>query len=367
MEKAGGLPQLDIRLDNSGMDKKPSIEEKPHPPESCDPEPSDDSDRLLELLCDDDDDDEDGLLPTLSSTDNHTDDISTSFNSKFERLKKELLGKQNGIETGDAEIGSNNGNGEWVGNSQGSGSNLDGFGSKNGNGEPEYENIKNSDSQVYDVPKPHGSESHLYENTEHLESYSDSNMYDVPKPVLDDDDNELTHAPMFDRFPEGSTEPVSDAFDLQSNECYSSTASSTQAPPTSVTSTGGKARGKEVYEDLDDLDKYLNKEGKERSYCTIGPEYEDLDNVFPAEVSEEEGHYYELTDGGMMSRQVEPPPEPEHIEMAEMLGFKNLPPLVCTAHLGDEATLKKLADTAGAVLAQVVKSIHISLGKWVVG
>ena len=67
----------------------------------------------------------------------------------------------------------------------------------------------------------------------------------------------------------------------------------------------------------------------------------------------EKSHIYECldalesTDGGLLSR----PPEPEVV-------FKNLPPLVCAAHFGDESSLTKLSDTASSVIKEAIKIIQ---------
>lgn len=299
VEKAGGLPQLNIQLDNRGLDRKPSIEDKPHPPVSHDQPPADDSDALLELLCDEEDD---ILPPALTGIQTQQDSGQPvgvlSFDSKFERLKKELLSE-----------GGQNGNGDEA---QG--------GTKNGNGGPVYENTRESDSH-HKVP---GNE------------------------------DELTNAPMFD----GTDQRDSETFDLRHNECYDSVSASNSCEPPPTHSPLDK---KDLYENLDDLEKYIKEESGH--VPANGREYEDLDNIF-ADNTNEEGHYYDIPDGGMLSRQ-DPPPEPEQIELAEVLPFKNLPPLVCTAHLGDEVAMRKLADTAASVLREVVKHIHSSLGKWV--
>lgn len=316
VEKAGGLPQLDIRLDNKGLDRKPSVEEKPRPPVSCDPPPAEDSDDLLELLCDDE---EDLLLAAFTSTQAHSDHKpldSLSFNSKFERLKKELLagGGQNG-----------NGEEDRVGSNEEMGKSGDKGGSKNGNGEPVYENTKELDSH------------RVYQN--------------VPK--AGDEDDELTNAPMFNV----ADQPGPETFDLKHNECYESMSTPTHPVPGNE---GNAHTRKDLYDNLDDLSKCLNKESGRGP--ANGREYEDLDNVF-VDSSNEEGHYYDNPDGGVLSQQA-PAPESEQIELDEVLSFKNLPPLICTAHLGDEVAMKKLADTAASVLTQVVKHIHTSLGKW---
>ena len=338
VEKAGGLPQLDIRLDNRGLDRKPSIEEQPpHPPESHYKVPRpleshdpaaliDESDDLLQLLCEDDDDEEEeqcghGTSPPAKPQAKLVRGLS--FNSKLEQLKLELLSQPNR----EGEEGS----------------------SKNGNGnkeeEPTYEDMTGSTSDSHPV----------YQNT-------------PCPPHQDNDEAELSNAPNFDT--SDQQENGSGTFDLKRNECYSSTTSQGgEAPPTQA-SEGGSGRGQEVYQDLGELDKYLreNKEEEEEGGHAPsnghGHEYEDLDEMFVGK-SDHEDHTYDVPDGGVLSQlAAPPPPQPEQVEMEEVLPFKNLPPLVCSAHLGDEVTLRKLADTAGSVLTQVVKHIHTSLGKY---
>ena len=331
VEKAGGLPHLDIRLDNSGLDRKPSVEEKPHPvAESAVP---DDSDALLELLCDDDDDD-DILSPILQGSHDRSRDQSRgqkpagslSFDSKLEQLKQELLAsseQQNGNGE-EAETSSENGNGEeaQIGSGNGDADSVNRSG--NGTEEPVYENTKESDSH------------RVYQN--------------VTRPDRNDDDDELTNAPSFDTTDQ-SNHLSAEGFSLKRNECYESTSiSASEAPSTRPN----------VYEDLDDLEKHLEKAGE--AEATNGRMYEDMDSVFVEDPNTTpHGHLYDVPDGGMLSRQV-PPPQPEQIELDEVVSFKNLPPLVCTAHLGDEVAMKKLADTAASVLTEVVKHIHSDLG-----
>ena len=303
VEKAGGLPQLDIRLDNKGLDRKPSI-----PPSSQDAAENDvDDDALLELLYDDDED-EGTPSPNLQnrSEDRYVQHPIT-LDDKLDRLKRELLSQQNGAsEKAENEADSRTRNGEVV-----------------------YENTKESDSHVY---------------------------------------QELENAPMFDR----------EDFDLEKNESYCTLPlpNHTQAPPTdsvpsdpshahpNVTESKAARSRAEMYVNLDNIAARV----KEQEMTPDAHEYETLDNVFTEERGTEEGHEddgeYEFPDGGLMSH---PPPPPTDIELGELTVFRNLPPLVCSAHLGDEVAMNKLSATASYVLGDVVKKIHTSLSEWVGG
>ena len=100
-----------------------------------------------------------------------------------------------------------------------------------------------------------------------------------------------------------------------------------------------------VYEDLDKCD--------DPSHI-----YEQMDSVFMP--SGDQGNNQDSTDGAMFSRQIDrPPPKDE-----ELVIFNNLPPLVCAAHLGDEASLLKLSDTASSVIKEAIKNIQNVLSKY---
>lgn len=345
VEKAGGLPQLDIRLDNSSLDRKPSIS-APAPARSHDLGPSDDNEVLLELLCDDEDGEGEDLLPTLSNLSDDTRSIgSNTFDSKFEQLKRELMKDQN---TNDQVTQALAGSKYESGEQEQSQDNDALVGSKNGNGDRVYENTKDSNS---------GNGDRVYENTK------DSNSMVYQNVTRPDGENEYSCAPIFDRNLEGD-------IDLQANECYSSV---TQSHPISATPTdqegamptnqagAGNAKGHgDIYLNLDDLTKFL----KEEEVKDANHQYEELDDVFTGDASQE-GNVYDVPDGGMLSQLAQAlPPQSEQLEMEEMVSFKNLPPLVCTAHLGDEVTMRKLADTAASVITDVTKHIHDSLSKW---
>lgn len=321
VEKAGGLPQLDIRLDNSGLDRKPSIEEKPHPQGESHDATSDDSDTLLELFSDDEDGEQDLLQPSDSPNQSEDKPIgSDTFDSKFEQLKKELMcgsKHQNGQPDGNGDVVASEGVG------------------------PVYENTKSSDSRFYqNVIQSHG------------------------------DDDMLSHAPMFDGYQPQEGEERE--FDLKENQCYGSTG---EAPPTSAAAASdvdSRERDGNLYQDADAVVRFLEEEARREQGEGQGEgpngapsnddhhDYEEMYSVF-ADSAKQEGVYCDIPDGGMLSRQ-EIPPAPEQLELEEIVPFKNLPPLVCTARLGDEVAMRKLADTAAAVLSEVVKHIHTSLG-----
>ncbi len=81
------------------------------------------------------------------------------------------------------------------------------------------------------------------------------------------------------------------------------------------------------------------------------PLYEKLDDLNVNSHLYEPLDCVETTDGGLLSRPVEPV-------------FHNLPPLVCAAHYGDESSLNKLSTTAESVVKEAVKSIRKLLGEW---
>lgn len=85
------------------------------------------------------------------------------------------------------------------------------------------------------------------------------------------------------------------------------------------------------------------------------PLYEQLDKLRVNDHIYERLDAIEATDGAFLSR---PSEEVEPV-------FKNLPPLVCATHYGDEASLNKLSDTAGSVVKEAVKNIRKLLSKCV--
>jgi hypothetical protein len=309
------------------LDRKPSIEEKPHLlAGSHDSGSGEDSDALLDLLCDDEgEEDEEGeddlLLPTSQKNSQEKPVGSNTFDGKLERLKRELMSNDTGGSEcqNEAEFGSNR-------------------------TEPMYENFERSRSDP------------MYGNTGESEG-----------------EVVMSHAPAFDGHRGGEEESKKEPFDLDENQSYGSLS---KVPPTADTGAGGGRLN--VYEDADAVVRYLEQEQQREEAAKKGVgfngtggagddggphEYVDMDSVF-ADSAGETGHYYDVPDGGLLSRQALPPhTEPEQLELDEILPFNNLPPLVCTARLGDEVAMRKLADTAASVLSEVVKSIHTSLGK----
>lgn len=147
-------------------------------------------------------------------------------------------------------------------------------------------------------------------------------------------------------------------FTLETNESYA-------LMPCDQTSEMPDARdhvedGEEesLYENTEEIESYLQEQSsknKDQLYHT----YEQLDQVF------ESSEAVDSTDGGMFSRLRQQPtlPPADQLEMEELVIFKNLPTLICRSHLGDESSMTKLADTANAVLREVVKVIHSTVGK----
>ena len=105
----------------------------------------------------------------------------------------------------------------------------------------------------------------------------------------------------------------------------------------------------------------------------------DRDNVFlPAELRGPDRNSpmapADDPDGGMFSR---PPVRPDEgmfnrppgssspvEEEEEPVVFKNLPPLLCILHSGDEKCLTQIADRADSVMGDVVQLIHSSLREY---
>ena len=100
-----------------------------------------------------------------------------------------------------------------------------------------------------------------------------------------------------------------------------------------------------VYEDLDKFDEQTDHV------------YEQMDSVFMPSGDQENNP--ESTDGAMFSQPVGQP-----LAKDEMVVFNNLPTLVCAAHLGDEASLLKLSDTASSVIKEAIKNIQNVLSEY---
>ena len=152
-------------------------------------------------------------------------------------------------------------------------------------------------------------------------------------------------------------------FDLETNKCYSLLTHENGAPLIAEsTSEQVEERETSLYENLDEIQSYLqDQEHKDKLSHT----YEQLDQVFETHSSQKTDK--ESTDGGRFSR---PRPHPhltpkEHLEMEELVIFRSLPTLICRSNLGDESAMMKLADTANAVLKEVVKMIHSTMSKCV--
>ena len=151
-----------------------------------------------------------------------------------------------------------------------------------------------------------------------------------------------------------------DDMNFDPNPCYqSSLKRSDVSPPKGQTGS--------IYEDPDAvLDQLEALKSSEHTYET-------MESMFPAGSSGRLGR--NLPDGGLISFPITEQPEEEEEEEEEGGGgegvkgeegaveFRNLPLLMCSAHLGDQHSLVKLADTADTVLKEVVKIIHSSLGE----
>ena len=143
-------------------------------------------------------------------------------------------------------------------------------------------------------------------------------------------------------------------FELEENKCYSLLRHENGAP---LLTDSREEKETSLYENLEEIESYMEEQkGKDKLSHT----YEQLDQVFPTPKVEKES-----TDGGGISR---PRPHPhlgakEHLEMEELVVFRNLPTLICRSNLGDESAMIKLADTANAVLKEVVKIIHSTIGR----
>lgn len=144
-------------------------------------------------------------------------------------------------------------------------------------------------------------------------------------------------------------------FDIERNESYSLL----KHEPTDTNDTAEDREGP-LYENSEDIEGYLLEQ---QHTDKLSHTYEELDQVFELRGGMATGRGKDSTDGGGWSR-----PRPqlaplEHVEMEELVIFKNLPMLICRSHLGDESSMTKLADTANSVLKEVVKVIHSTIGK----
>ena len=147
-------------------------------------------------------------------------------------------------------------------------------------------------------------------------------------------------------------------FNIETNESYSLLSHNETSEPTDTNDTAVDTEDP-LYENSEDIEGYLHEQ---QHADKLSHTYEELDQVFESRGGVA-AKGKDSTDGGRWSR-----PRPqlaplEHLEMEELVIFKNLPMLICRSHLGDESSMTKLADTANSVLKEVVKVIHSTIGK----
>jgi hypothetical protein len=151
-------------------------------------------------------------------------------------------------------------------------------------------------------------------------------------------------------------------FAIETNESYSLLAHNETLEPTDTNDMADDSEDHPLYENSDDIEGYLLEQ---QQYADkLSHTYEELDQVFESSgggVVARKGK--DSTDGGGWSRPRPQPAPLEHLEMEELVIFKNLPMLICRSNLGDESSMTKLADTANSVLKEVVKVIHSTIGK----
>lgn len=148
-------------------------------------------------------------------------------------------------------------------------------------------------------------------------------------------------------------------FDIETNESYSLLSHDETLEPTDTNDTVGDREDNPLYENSEDIEGYLHEQ---QHADKLSHTYEELDQVFESrEGIVAKGK--DSTDGGGWSRPRPQLAPVEHLEMEELVIFKNLPTLICRSHLGDESSMTKLADTANSVLKEVVKVIHSTIGK----
>lgn len=152
-------------------------------------------------------------------------------------------------------------------------------------------------------------------------------------------------------------------FDIETNESYSLLTHDETLEPTDTSDMAEDKEEHPLYENSEDIDSYLLEQQQHAD--KLSHTYEELDQVFESRgggVVARKGK--DSTDGGGWSRPRPPQLAPlEHLEMEELVIFKNLPMLICRSNLGDESSMIKLADTANSVLQEVVKMIHSTIGK----
>lgn len=293
---------------------------RPHPPESghthtpptlhvssaptAAPNNLDDDARLLELLGDDDEDD-DELLAALSSSPTAQDTVPLGLpagregTNDYENSFNEKLRQLRSSLKEDIE-----GRDKDTGSGNG---NMD-------NESPEYENVKQNKSQTSVDPStgvPDSEQSSYYQNIHE--------------------------------------------FDLETNESYSMLSSQDRATQLADSADPVEEDGS-LYENNEEIESYILEQQHKKE---LSHTYEQLDQVF--ESHDHKGVGNDIPDGGGFSRPCQPPTE--HLEMEELVIFKNLPTLICRSHLGDESSMTKLADTANSVLKEAVRVIHSTVGK----
>ena len=301
-------------MDSSHTQTPPTSQVTSPPSAAVNNQDNDDHAHLLELLGDDDEEDE--LLAALSgqSSSSHPSALAASsedhgtydpyendLNEKLKQLKASL-GEEKPRR--DDHSGIRNGNME------------------NGKQEsPEYENVGHKVTRTSVDP------STGVPDTEQNRCYANLQDINVPNSRPANNYQDLQE------------------FNLERNESYSTMSHDRNSELASE-------KEESMYENADEIESYmLEQQNKDISHT-----YEPLDQVF------ESGN---MTDGGGFSRPRPHPhlPQTEQLEMEELVIFKNLPTLICRSHLGDESSMTKLADTANAVLKEVVKIIHSTIGK----
>ena len=410
VEKAGGLPRLDIWLDPNTK----SSENEPHTPVSGREEAEEADDALLELLGEDQDD-----MGTANWSDWHP-AVADSFDSKLKRVKREITQDDTAEELcGQAHSGSENkasrieGTDSTSNKYQNVSEALDeapmldsGSNKQDGVDDGMYDNstsnkYQNVSEALDDAPmldsgsnKQDGVDDGMYDNSTSNKYQNVSEALD-DTPMLDSGSNKPDGVYDILRFSNSSSRHEnnshSNPFEPQGSGIYSFMAS---PPITSKLATDLEDSKchinrlpccQNVYEDLNEISEQL--EGRERKADVEEGRgrkadveeggthiYEMIDSVFgnKSVVSEGGGtpervmcdepvSKHDSVDGGVLSH---PGGRTDEIEMNELLVFKNLPPLLCTAHLGDKVVLGELADTAGTVLTTVVKQVHQFLSKF---
>ena len=410
VEKAGGLPRVDIWLDtdngkgSSHSDSRGGEGGRGYNTDAVGYEDDD----LLKMLSEEDDDAFSPLSPP-----GEPEPEKDAFDEKLERLKRELT-QPAATEGSRYEAEAKNGN----------------LQSRYSNGDYMYENTRksNPDSRVYqntmesleDMELSNApvfdSEDSMYENTKASGSNmsGEGNIYtDLPEPRSEVKRNEcygtlpaISNVDHYD-VPRPNPRPLDKAarsiierdrdiytdlpeprFDVNRNESYGTLPAISKVDHYDVPRPNPRPldeaarsiieRDRDVYEDLDNISKMLQENKVSGREDVDSHHYEAMDSVWGGirDAPERQGqesaggtsngasHIYESTDGGMLSQPEEVPTRPEEIEMEKLVIFKNLPPLVGSTYTGDAVTLGKLSDTASSVLTEVVKQVQKSFSKF---